>query len=382
MNHWSLWVGLAWVAIGAAAAGAASPPPPPLRVGIVGLEHGHASGFLAGGALTPAGGLLRRADAQLVAVVEPDRALFDTYAKAFHLPADLRFDTVEQMVAARHPTAALVFTAPDAHRRVVEDCAKLGVHVMMEKPLAFRYADAVAIRKAAEAGHVHVLVDFETTWYPANAAAIALVRSGAVGPVVKAVFRDGHPGPAKIGVQAEFLAWLTDPRRGGDGALVDFGCYGPSLMTGIMGGQAPTSVTAVTARLQPDAYPHVDDEAEIVLSYPSAVGIVQASWNWPFSYKQMDLYGRTGYAKVIDTDHLEVRRPHGGRPTAATRPAALASPDDDPLHYLAAVIDGSAIEGDGPSSLKTNVTVTEILDAAERSARTGHAVPLPLPEQD
>ena len=369
MKHWRVWVGLAWVAIGTAAAGAASPP---LRVGMVGLEHGHAAGFLGGGALTPAGGLLHRADAELVGVVEPDRAIFDAYAKAFHLPADLRFDTVEQMVAARHPTAALVFTAPDVHRKVVEDCAKLGVHVMMEKPLAFRYADAVAIRKAAGAGHVHVLVDFETTWYPANAAAIAILRSGAVGPVVKAVFRDGHPGPAKIGVQPEFLAWLTDPVRGGDGALVDFGCYGPSLMTGLMGGQPPTSVTAVTARLQPDRYPKVDDEAEIVLSYPSAVAIVQGSWNWPVPYKQMDLYGRTGYAKVIDGGQLEVRRPRGGRST--TRPAALASPDDDPLHYLAAVIDGSATEGDGPSSLKTNVTVTEILDAAEQSARTGRGV--------
>ena len=376
MKHWSLWVGLAWVAIGAAAAGAA----PPLRVGMVGLEHGHAAGFLAGGALTPAGGLLHRKDAELVGIVEPDRAIFDAYAKTFHLAADLRFDTVEQMVAARHPTAALVFTAPDVHRKVVEDCGKLGVHVMMEKPLAFRYADAVAIRKAAEAGHIHVLVDFETTWYPANAAAIALAKSGAIGPPVKVVFRDGHPGPKKIGVQPEFLAWLTDPVRGGDGALVDFGCYGPSLMTGIMGGQVPTSVSAVTARLQPEVYPHVDDEADLVLSYPSAVAVVQGSWNWPVSLKQMDLYGRTGYAKVIDGDHLEVRRPHGGRAAAATRPAALATPDDDPLHYLAAVLDGSAVEGDEPSSLKTNVIVTEILDAAEQSARTGRAVKLPLPE--
>ena len=383
MKHRGLRVGLAWLAIGVAAtvAGAAGPP---LRVGMVGLEHGHAGGFLGGGALTPAGGLLHRADAELVGIVEPDRAVFDRYAKAFHLAADLRFDTVEQMVAARHPTAALVFTAPDVHRKIVEDCARLGVHVMMEKPLAVRYADAVAIRRAAEAGHVHVLVNFETTWYPANAAAIGLARSGAIGPPVKVVFRDGHPGPVKIGVRGEFLSWLIDPVRGGDGALVDFGCYGPSLMTSLMGGQVPTSVSAVTARLQPDLYPRVADEAELVLSYPSAVAIVQASWNWPVSYKQMDVYGRTGYAKAIDSGHLETRLPQVGRratPAATSQPAALASPDDDPLHYLEAVLDGSAIEGDSPSSLKTNVTVTAILDAAEQSARTGRAVALPLPEK-
>ncbi|MBV8705805.1 MAG: hypothetical protein JO028_01360, partial [Acidobacteriaceae bacterium] len=52
----------------------------PLRVGIVGLAHGHVAGFLNGGALVPAGGLLHRSDVQLVGVVERDRQLFDKYA--------------------------------------------------------------------------------------------------------------------------------------------------------------------------------------------------------------------------------------------------------------------------------------------------------------
>ena len=54
---------------------------------------------------------------------------------------------------------------------------------------------------------------------------------------------------------------------------------------------------------------------------------------------------------------------------------------DDPLHYLEAVL-GGLDEGDSLSSLKTNVTVTEILDAARRSAQTGKTVVLPLARQD
>jgi len=44
-------------------------------------------------------------------------------------------------------------------------------------------------------------------------------------------------------------------------------------------------VTAVTQQIKPDVYPRVDDEATIVLTYPHAQAIIQASGNWPFSEK-------------------------------------------------------------------------------------------------
>ena len=55
----------------------------PLRVGIIGLQHGHVAGFLNGGALTPAGGASHRPDIQVVGIVETDQALFDKYAVVF-----------------------------------------------------------------------------------------------------------------------------------------------------------------------------------------------------------------------------------------------------------------------------------------------------------
>jgi predicted dehydrogenase len=351
----------------------------PLKVGIVGLVHGHVAGFFGGGALTPAGGILHRSDVELVGIVEPDQKLFDLYAAKFHLSPSLHFASIAEMAAKAHPQAALVFTAPDQHRRIVEECAGLGLAVMMEKPLAVTYADALAMERAAARGKIHVLVDYETSWYPSNTEAFNLLKTGALGPVVKTVFRDGHQGPKEIGVGPEFLAWLTDPKQGGDGALIDFGCYGPDLMTWLMEGQAPLSVTAVTKRIKPEVYPKVDDEADIVLNYPNAVAIVEASWNWPFSLKQMDVYGKTGYAKAIDATRIEVRKPHQDEGETAEG-SPLAAPYDDPLHYLEAVLNGAIDEGHSLSSLATNVVVTEILDAAAQSAKTGRTVHLPLPQ--
>ena len=204
-----------------------------------------------------------------------------------------------------------------------------------------------------------------------------LLQKGALGPIVKAVMRDGHEGPTKIHVQPEFLSWLIDPAQDGDGALTDFGCYGPNLMTWMMNGEAPVSVTAVTKRLQPELYPKVSDEAEIILNYAHATAIVEGSWNWPFAVKQMDVYGATGYAKTIDSDRLDVRK-KGELQAESMKGAPLVAPYDDPLHYMEAVISGQIEEKADLSSLKNNVIVAEILDAARRSAGSGKTVKLPL----
>ena len=192
---------------------AQSPSASVLRVGIVGLAHGHVSGFLNGGNLTPAGGALKRKDVQIVGIVDPDRHLFDTYAQRYHLPPSLYFASVGEMISQAHPQAALVFTNTYDHTKAVEECARRGVHVMMEKPMAVSYKDALAMADAAKRGNVHVLVDYETSWYASNLAARDLVASHALGDIRKVVVRDGHKGPKLIGVQPEFFAWLTDPRR-------------------------------------------------------------------------------------------------------------------------------------------------------------------------
>jgi predicted dehydrogenase len=352
-------------------------PASPLRVGIIGLVHGHVSGFLNGGALTPAGGAMHRADVQVVGVVEPDDALFAKYAARFHWPTEWHFRTIEELAAKAHPQAALVFTSTAGHTKAVEECASHGIHVMMEKPMAVSYRDALAIADAAARGHIHVLVDYETSWYPSNKAAYDLVSQGALGELYKTVVRDGHNGPQKIHVQPEFFNWLTDPRENGAGALYDFGCYGADLITWFMHGEVPQSVTAVTKHLQPETYPKVDDEADVILNYKNAVAILQGSWNWPFGVKDMDVYGHTGYAKTIAGSRIEVRRA-GEHQATTSEPAKLEPPFDDPLHLLAAVIRGEVSDENGLSALQTNITVSEILDAARQSAQTGAAVKLPL----
>jgi predicted dehydrogenase len=140
-----------------------------------------------------------------------------------------------------------------------------------------------------------------------------------------------------------------------------------------MDGQRPTTVTAVTQQIKPEIYPRVDDEATIILTYPKAQAILQASWNWPFDRKDMEVYGQTGYVITVRRDDLRVRLKEAAEQQMAASP--VAAPYDDSLSLLRAVVLDGAAPG-APSSLETNVIVAEILDAARRSAASGKSVRL------
>src|SRR5437763_1540045 len=341
-------------------------PEGPLRVALAGLVHGHAFGFF--------DQFQRRTDMQVVGIAEADPQLRGQFAKRFGLQPGIFFSDLEEMLKKTHPQAVLAYTNTYDHRRVVEICARHGVPVMMEKPLAVSREDARAIEKAAHEAKIQVLVNYETTWYRSNQAAYDFAHENAIGEIRKIVVHDGHRGPKEIGVGPEFLTWLTDPKLNGAGALFDFGFYGADLATWLLDGRRPDTVTAVTQQIKPDIYPRVDDEATIVLTYPKAQVIIQASWNWPFDRKDMEVYGQTGSVFTVRRDEVRVRRGRGPEELVTAKP--LPDPYGDATSYLRAVVAGT-VKPDGLSSLETNVVVTEILDAARRSAAAGKTVPLP-----
>ena len=343
---------------------------PPVRYAIMGLTHDHAYGFIARARNRP--------EVQLAGIVESNQELAAHYAKVLNLPANLFSPSLEALLAHTNIQAVATFTSTFKHRQVVEECAPRHIHVMVEKPLAVSMAEAQAIAGAAKTGGIHVLVNYETTWYPGNQNAHTMVLDQhAIGDLRKIVVHDGHRGPKEIGCSQAFLEWLTDPVLNGGGALTDFGCYGADLITWLMEGERPTSVTAVTQQIKPEVYPKVEDEATIVLTYPHAQGIIQASWNWPFDRKDMAIYGRTGYVLVPQRDVLRVRK--AGAEESELKLLAPPVPDHaaDEIAYLASVVRGE-LQPTGPSSLEVNLIVTEILDAARESARTGKRIDLPL----
>lgn len=340
----------------------------PLRVGVAGLTHTHVHWIL---------GRADRGDILIVGIAEPNEDLARRYMEQHHLPMSLWYRSLDEMLEKAKPEAVTAFGTIFEHLGVVKACAPRGIHVMVEKPLAVNLDHALQMQALATQYKIQLLTNYETTWYGTNHAAKAMVVKNELGTLRKIVVHDGHQGPKEIGVNKEFLDWLTDPKQNGGGAIIDFGCYGANLITWMAEGKRPLSVFAVTQQFKPDIYPKVDDEATIVLEYPAMQGIVQASWNWPFSRKDMEVYGATGYALSDNRTTMRVRLKGEEKEHTETF-AERKDPYDDPFALLATVVQKKmTLPAYDLSSLENNMVVMEILDAAVQSAKTGKKIYLP-----
>jgi len=185
------------------------------------------------------------------------------------------------------------------------------------------------------------------------------------------IVHDGHQGPVEIKCSPDFLNWLTDPIKNGGGALMDFGCYGANLMVWLMNGKEPIAVTAVTHHLKPSIYPKVEDDATILLEYPDATGIIEASWDWPFGIKDFEVFGTKGYLHALNGNSLQ-RRDKDIYENIPLRTTEYTSN----IQYLSDVLSGKLDPGHDLSSLENNLIVVRILNAALESAREGKRIKL------
>jgi predicted dehydrogenase len=341
----------------------------PIRIAIVRMTHDHV-GFILGDLET------NKANIKLVGIYEPNHELAAKYAGAFKIDSGLFYDDLEKMLDEVKPEAVTAFGSIYEHLAVVEACAPRGIHVMVEKPLAVNLEHALKMEALVNKFHIHLLTDFETSWYPTTAKAFQLINdSSYIGSIRKVIVHDGHEGPKEIGCSKEFLEWLTNPVQNGGGAIVDFGCYGANLMTYLLKGQKPVSVTAVTRQFKPEIYPKVDDDATILVSYPGCMCIIQASWNWPFGRKDMEIYGEKGTVFALNKNEMRIRNKSQGVERCMKINAEDVAVSEDPFTYFANVIRGKISLSDyDPYSLQNNLIVVRILDAARQSAKTGRTV--------
>jgi predicted dehydrogenase len=346
---------------------AQSDNPDPVRMAMVGLSHGHSPWIF---------NRKDKADVELVGIYEPNQELADNYVKRYALNPKLMYTDLDQMLEETKPEAVLAFGSIFDHLQAVEKAAPKGIHVMVEKPLSFSLEHAQKMEALAKKHNIHLLTNFETSWYASTEKTYQLLQDkDAFGEIRKAVFHHGHKGPKEIGVGKEFLEWLTDPVQNGGGALVDFGCYGANIMTYLMKGRKPLSITAITNTYKPEVYPKVDDEATIILDYGDAQAIIQASWNWPFDRKDMEVYGVSGYVITENKSDMRLRTW-----TSNEEKQFKATPEElgvyvDPFSYFADVINGKVkVEEYSLYSLSNNMVVAEILNAASTSATLGKTV--------
>jgi predicted dehydrogenase len=337
----------------------------PLNVCLAGLNHDH---------VTVAFDAYRKGRINIIGIAEPNIKLCNRVKQQYHLPDSIFFADMKTMLKHLRPDVVMCYNTTGNHLPVVRVCAPLGIAVIVEKPLALNYMQAAEINKLAEKYHTHVFTNYWTNWYASDRAIYKMVKKdSAIGPMQKLVFHDGHQGPKEIGVTPEFLQWLTDPAQNGGGAIMDFGCYGINQVTWMMDNQLPVAVTAIIRHIKPTVYPKVDDDATIIIEYPTVTAIIEASWNFPFTMLDMEVYGKDGYLQAVDDNHIREKK---GSTSFTFVPNSFDTPYADNISYIKAVLKKGFQPSADQASLKNNLIVMKILDAARLSAKEGKRIML------
>jgi predicted dehydrogenase len=334
----------------------------PLRIAVIGLLHSHV--------WTQLPNMVRGDVVQLVGVAEQHPELV-AEAKKLGVADNLFFSDYNKMLDEVKPDFVWAFVENNRHLEIVKACAPRKIHVIFEKPLAATAADARAIRDIANKSGIYVMTNYQMAWWASNYTARKVAASNELGKVYRLRGVVGHGGPGSEGPRNSFFFdWLTDPVKNGAGALMDFGCYNALWSLWYMG--PPRTVYARVDHFQPERFPHVEDNATLVLGYPDGVGLFEGSWNLPRSYQDLEVFGRSA-SLTMQNNHVEVRK--GGRTASAETIAIDPLPKEraTPLAYMANAVQTRQAP-EGLVALDINVQVVEIIEAAKESIKTGKEV--------
>jgi len=323
------------------------------RVGVAGLIHDHVWGMLRW--------WKELGDTELVAAADANPPLLDRIRTEFGVQTT--YPSWAEMFE-REPLDIVTVALDNASTvDAVEAAAARGIHVMSEKPMAATLEQADRMVAACRRADVQLMINWPTAWSPAIQTVDRLVRDGAIGPVHKVKYLAAHQGPKEIGCSPYFYNWLYDAGLNGAGALMDYCCYGADMAAHWLG--RPASVVGIKGTLVKEEFP-VDDNAVILMKYPRAFGIAEASWTQQATDGSANpsVFGATGTLSVVnnrvrlgrlnrDVEWIEPDNPSPGRRNGA--------------EYLVSCLrSGTPVEG--MCSPQTSRTAQEILQRGLESA--------------
>ena len=240
--------------------------------------------------------------------------------------------------------------------------------------MAATLAQADRMLAASSAAGTLLMINWPTAWSPAIQEWERRLISGAIGNITYLKYRSAHNGPKEIGCDPHFYEWLYDAEKNGAGAFMDYCCYSADMNARFLG--VPQSVMGMRGVFVKD-YPVPDDNAIVIMRYPHAFGVAEASWTQVVGYAEGAnpvAYG-TGGSLAVASGSVVLQRPGQDKETIA--PPPTEAPHRNAAEYFLHCLEtGQPIEGF--CSAQVSRDAQEILEAGLRSADTGQTITLPL----
>lgn len=314
---------------------------------VAGLTHGHVWGLIETWASQP--------EVELTAVADSTPLLEKTRPRF-----QRAYDDWRTMLQVEQPDIVLACADNRTSARIAITSMEAGAHVMVEKPMAADLADAQAMWETAQRTGRLLMVNWPTRWNPAYQALFRRARAGEFGQIVEFRFRIGHAGPREIGCDPYFVEWLYDENLNGGGALIDFGGYGAVMAIDLLG--MPETVLATRGNLT-KPYAISDDHAVMVLRYPRAVAVLEATWAQAGTDGAPNpiIYGTEATAGVLE-GKLRVHR--RGEAPVLEEPEPLPVGERNPAEYFLGCVRESRVP-EGVLNPEVSLQAQAVLERAK-----------------
>ena len=346
----------------------------PLKVGIIGCgnitlnEHAPALKALDG--------------VRVTAIADPVPARREKVQALLGLPAPAGFTDYRALLDSGVDYVTL--TVPQKFRRpIIGDCAKAGVHVLTEKPIATTPADARAMIEVMRAANLRYGIVHNYLYYPEYTLARELITSGAIGTLRHVALNflgmPDHPGAAEYHPQ-----WRHDPVEAGGGILMDM-VHAIYLAEFFMGGPIH-AVTAVVDNLD-----HLGEAVEdfTLVDYHFDSGYATVNMWWGGGPGGLEIGGTQGRILVFYEHYATGPFTPLASFTLVNRegrqdfhPRAGKHSNNNFVHIHANFVEAIRVGRDPIAPGEAGLRSLEAALAAYASAATGRAVPLPFLPDD
>jgi predicted dehydrogenase len=313
-----------------------------------------------------------RNEAELVALVDRAPAALDAAAGIADVPSGARFTDLSTALAADSADMALVVVPPEAHRDVATACLNAGLPVLVEKPLAGRWEDCLALAETAARAGRELAVSQNYRYRPVIETARRVLGSGRLGAV----------GQAQVEFRLHYDFRGTFRERMEHPLILDMAVHHFDLIRYVIGLE-PRTVAAHTWN-PPWSQFAGDASAVCLFSMENGARVLYtASWHPRAQATDWNCVWRIeadgGYL-VLDRDEVRIYEgedPH--RPGTAEEEQIvplLPLPRSDQAAVLKDFADAVRAGRPAPTTARDNLHSLEMVFAALEAAGTGTSVAL------
>ena len=203
------------------------------------------------------------------------------------------YDDYKVMLDEVKPDIAFIMCENCMKPEIVEECAKRGINVSIEKPIAVSLDEAKKIQESVKKYGIEAVVNWPVVWRPYVLKMKAALDQKLVGEPIKLRYINGHTGPLGKGAKhrgvSENAEEMTDEQRSktwwhtdkfGGGVFLDICCYGCFFSKWFMG-NGEESILSYGANLNTPFGDTEDNFAAIVKYDGSKMSVIEGTWSTP-----------------------------------------------------------------------------------------------------